>query len=165
VHDARINPHLIERPRILQICDPGLAEAPREVRGGNRGRVRNELAEDDIGRLSDLQTEIRHAVPPPELERRCPAENPLSTPNPTGACGGLGCGDANYARASRDVSQKRVIVRRPAFVPLPKTRTGQDHRLDPELRQVTDELGRPLDAAAADRREVVRDEQDPARHG
>ena len=155
--------------RVAQVGDPGRAGRPLHRRAEEVERRRRRGREHDVDPLApdepdrDRRRErapgdvlVRHEQPAPEQRglRAEPRDSLLGDEL-------LGRDGRRAARRSaRDGSTPASAARAPR-PPGRRREVRREHvRLDPERREVRRELQRPLDAAAAARREVARHEQD-----
>ena len=164
VEAARVDAHLVERPRILEVDEQRLADRARDGDRRLGGLVRSQRGVDEVDVTAGLARDRQDLREPPALPLRAEPQPALGALPPAAAARRLGRGHPVHGDRARDPRGHRVVHGRPVVVG--RAGPGDDDRVVAELRQVARELGAPLRARAADRREEVRQEEDaPARRG
>ena len=126
----RVQPHLVEGPRVLEVGDPRDPELARERDRGLGGLVRDERGEDRVAVASGLAADGDRPVEPPPQQRVGPLEQAADQAGGAGGGRGLGartrCTSARASPASASVGSSGV--QRAACPPVPVTTTGVQPR-------------------------------------
>ena len=151
VHSAGIEHQLVQCPVVAEVGDPGTAELARESGGCFCSLVRRHGRDNDVDLSGNLETCADDTLCPPSRPGRGESEPPLSPHLPRRALGLAPLHPVDVRVAYFDL--ERLVAR----APLVARRAGAGHDADvvPVLGQIAGELERTLDAAPADRREVI----------
>ncbi len=157
VEPARVHLHLVERPRIAEVGDPRNAE-PRGDAGGDEARLeRRHRRVHQIGGFP-LNSGLGALFPPAEEVVLAAQPAVHAAPDRPGRFRRVAL-DPTDDGVRGHLGRKRGIRGRPAARLHP--RPGHDDRFVAVLWQVAHELYGALNPGAADRREVVGEEENP----
>ena len=153
----RVQAHLVERPRVLEVGDPRHAELGGEPRAGQRRLVRSAGREHDVRPGSHTPPE-RHGLldPPahPAVRARAQEREPRRH---AGRPRRLGARDAVDLGVGGHAGEQLGILRIPAPAPHPGPR--HEHRMPAAIRQVAHRSRGAMDARPAQGREAAREQQ------
>jgi hypothetical protein len=162
VRAGRLQAHLVERPRVLEVGDERLAERGGGARAGPRRLVGDARREHEVRVAGDLQPDPLGLRDPPAGPWRGPLPDAVDLRRQAGAARRLRAGEPVDLRRVGDPVQQSGILGIPAVGVL--RRAGDDRHLVPVRGEVADGSDATVHACAADRREVTSEHQDP-RHG
>ena len=126
----RIAPHLVERPRVLEVGDPRNAETVCEAVDRRSCVVGDELADDDVYSSGRIELEARDGVHPPAGERVVAAQRSIHGRSPARRRAGDGPSRPDHGYIG-NLAEHRRVDRRPPFCGV--AGTGEHERLDAEL--------------------------------
>jgi hypothetical protein len=155
VEGRRVEPHLVQRPRVLELRDPRNAERPGDLGDPERRLVGPEFAQDDRDVPAPVAADADDRVDPPADERPPTSENPVR-PLLQRAENRLWARNPDDLD-SGDLGEHRGILGSPPV--LLGARSREDERANAALGQVPRQLDGALNSCASDGREVVRDEK------